>query len=415
MHGGWKFYRGSPIEARQQLEALRRWTDVDDVSGGTAGLAERYVASPEGVQAVGTLTGESYEAWVAGYDPASGAAKGSLRTGDRALRFAELAVNGPKTWSLAAVLYSDVARAYDAALRAAAEQITGWLGGHATTRVGRRGGQVQVPVEELEAVVVRRYASRAGDPHRHLGLQVNVRVFAQGKWRGLHTVGLCEDLTAINGIGHAAILTAPGFRAALAGHGLTVDLNSGELVELAEFVDGFSARAAQIRQNLSRYEKEWSDSHPGEEPGRGLWRAWRARAWASGRPRRAVTNAGREHAAGWAGQLRGLGYRDPEPPFCALPVAVGVHAREFDRDAAVPRIVVGLAGRWSRWNAADVRGEAELVVARAGIIAEAAVRIELTEDLTARVLETSDPILRGVGARGDLRYRRRWGTRAPAE
>ncbi len=33
------------------------------------------------------------------------------------------------------------------------------------------------------------YTSRAGDPHRHLHLQVNARVFAAGRWRGLHSVG----------------------------------------------------------------------------------------------------------------------------------------------------------------------------------------------------------------------------------
>lgn len=411
MHGGWKFYRGSPVEARDQLEALRGWSDPDDVSAGIAGLADRYVATPKGVRAVGTLTGESYEAWVAGYDPAARMAKGRLRSDDRALRFAEIAVNGPKTWSLAAVLYPQVARAYDAALGAAAEQILGWLGEHATTRVGRKGGQVQIPVEKLEAVIVRRYASRAGDPHRHVGLQVNARVFAQGKWRGVHTVGLCESLSAINGIGDAAVMTDPKFRTALAGHGLTMDLASGEVVELAEFVDSFSARAAQIRRNLSRYEVDWRAGHPGEEPGRGLWRAWKALAWASGRRGRVATNAGNE-PADWGNQLRGLGYRDPEPPICAQPVAVGVQAPGFDRDAAIQSILVRLASRWSRWNAADVRGEAELAVARAGIIADASVRIELTEDLTDRVLEASQSMLPGVGAMDDVRHRRRSGTLA---
>ena len=61
---------------------------------------------------------------------------------------------------------------------------------HATTRVGPRGAQVAVPVEALEAVTVRHYTSRAGDPHRHLHLQVNARVFAAGKWRGLDTVAV---------------------------------------------------------------------------------------------------------------------------------------------------------------------------------------------------------------------------------
>jgi hypothetical protein len=63
---------------------------------------------------------------------------------------------------------------------------------------------VQVPVERLEAAVVRHYTSRAGDPHRHLHLQFNARVFAGGRWRGLHSVGVVDSIEAINGIGHAA-------------------------------------------------------------------------------------------------------------------------------------------------------------------------------------------------------------------
>ena len=84
----------------------------------------------------------------------------------------------------------------------AASQIVGWLAQHATTRVGPRGRQVQVPVERIEAVSVRHYTSRAGDPHRHLHLQINARVFAVGKWRGLHTIGVRDSIDAINGIGH---------------------------------------------------------------------------------------------------------------------------------------------------------------------------------------------------------------------
>jgi hypothetical protein len=119
------------------------------------------------------MDGESYEKWVAGVDLESGRPKGRLRTDDQAVRFVEVTVNGPKTWSLAAALHDDVAAAYDAAQMAAAEDIIGWLTTHATTRVGPRGRQVQVPVEEIEAAVVRHFTSRSGDPHRHLHLQIN--------------------------------------------------------------------------------------------------------------------------------------------------------------------------------------------------------------------------------------------------
>ncbi len=82
-----------------------------------------------------------------------------------------------------------VSAALDAAQDRAAAEIVGWVAQHATTRVGPRGRQVQVPVEQIEAAVIRHYTSRAGDPHRHLHLQINARVFAAGAWRGLHSVG----------------------------------------------------------------------------------------------------------------------------------------------------------------------------------------------------------------------------------
>src|SRR4051794_18533684 len=112
---------------------------------------------------------------------------------------------------------------------------------------------MQVPVEVVEAVTVRHYTSRAGDPHRHLHLQINARVFAAAKWRGLHTVGVRDSLAAINGIGHGAVVTDPHFRSALAAHGYTLD-DTGEITQLAGYVGAFSTRAEQITRNLDRYE-----------------------------------------------------------------------------------------------------------------------------------------------------------------
>jgi exodeoxyribonuclease V alpha subunit len=248
-----KVYAGSPAAARQYLEADRGRADDYYLAEGT-GLARRFVARAGKVQEHAALTGDGYETWVAGRDPGTGEPRGRLRTDDRAVRFVEVVVNGPKSWSLAAAVHPDIAAAYDAAQDRAATQIIGWLAEHATTRVGPRGGQVQVPLDVLEAVTVRHYTSRAGDPHRHLHLQIGARVFAAGQWRGLHTVGVRDFLAAINGIGHAAVTCDPQFRAALAAHGYTVDA-TGEILELAEYVGPFSARAAQIGRHLDRYER----------------------------------------------------------------------------------------------------------------------------------------------------------------
>src|ERR1700712_2154268 len=168
--------------------------------------------------------------------------EGRLRRDKQGLRFVEVVVNGPKTWSLAAALHPEIAAAYDAAQDRAATEIISWLADHATTRIGPRGRQVQVPVEQLEAAVVRHQTSRAGDPHRHLHLQINARVFAAGGWRGLHSVGVVDSIEAINGIGHAAMMCDPGFRNALTTHGYALDPDSGEVVQLAPYAGAFSAR-----------------------------------------------------------------------------------------------------------------------------------------------------------------------------
>src|SRR4051794_8785258 len=198
MHGGMNIAAGPRAAARQYLEADRGRADAHSRAEG-AGIARRYTATAGQVQEQPPLTGQGYEAWVADGDPATRAPRGRLRTDERAVRFVEVVVNGPKSWSLAAAVHPDLAAAYDAAQDRAAAQIIGWLAGHATTRVGPRGGQEQVPVQVLEAVTVRHFTSRAGDPHRHLHLQIGARVFAAGKWRGSHTPAARGILRRANG------------------------------------------------------------------------------------------------------------------------------------------------------------------------------------------------------------------------
>ncbi|MGR7023995.1 MobF family relaxase [Geodermatophilus sp. URMC 62] len=397
MHGGLKVYGGAASAARHYVEAGRGRADDYYLTEGI-GLARRYTAGGGRVAELAALAGDGYEAWVAGTDPDTGEPRGRLRTDDRAVRFVEVIVNGPKSWSLAAALHPDVAAAYDAAQDRAAVQVIGWLAQHATTRIGPRGGQVQVPVERLEAVTVRHYTSRAGDPHRHLHLQVNARVFAAGRWRGLHTVGVRDFLAAVNGIGHAAVACDPQFRAALAAHGYTVD-GTGDVPELAAYAAAFSARAAQIARNVDRYEREWMAAHPGQVPGPGLRRAWDARAWAEGRPDKVTPRPGTDLTARWVGELAALGYRGPGRPVALTPTLVG----GLDRDGAVERVLARLAATRSAWNAADVRGEVEQLIAATSIVIDAGVRIELAADLTARAMTRCVSLLDQAGAPEHIR------------
>ena len=388
MQGGIKVYRGSAAAARNYVEADRARADDYYLADGT-GLADRYVATAGVVIRRTPMDGDSYERWVSGVDVETGKAKGRLRTDDRAVRFVEVVVNGPKTWSLAAALHPEVAAAYDAAQQRAAREIIAWLAEHSTTRLGPRGRQVQVGVERIEAAVVAHQTSRAGDPHRHLHLQVNARVWAGGRWRGLHTVGIRDSLAAINGIGTAAVACDPGFRAALARHGYHLD-DQTEVAELAPYVGSFSSRANQISRIMDRYEAEWRATHPGQEPGPRLRQRWHARAWADDRPDKIVPTDGAQITRRWVEHLVTLGFR---PSVSARPLT-STPIGALDRQRLVEDVLARLGAARSAWNAADIRGQVERAVAAAGVVAEGPVRAELTEDLTARAIAVCVPLLR---------------------
>jgi exodeoxyribonuclease V alpha subunit len=388
VHGGVKFYRGAAKAARAYVERDRSRADDYYLGEGT-GVATRLTATPDGVEHAGSMDGDTYEQWVAGIDLETGRKKGRVRDDASALRFVEVVVNGPKTWSLAAALHPEISTALDAAQDRAAAEIVGWVAGHATTRVGPRGRQVQVPVERLEAAVIRHYTSRAGDPHRHLHLQINARVYAAGGWRGLHTVGVRDSIEAINGIGHAAVATNPQFRAVLAGYGFTLDPETSEIRELVPFVGGFSARTAQIRRNVDRYEAAWRSEHPGEKPGPRLREAWDRRAWAQARPDKVIPIDGAALVARWNSELRDLGYIDP-PSAVSLS---GTRPGWIDRDAAAELVVSTLGAKRSAWNTADIRGKVEVLLAQTGLLAHPAARSELAEDVTARAVDLCVPLL----------------------
>src|SRR5829696_2576608 len=391
VHGGVKFYRGSASAARSYVEADHSRADDYYLAEGT-GVAERYVATTplveggRGVSAVqhgGTLDGDAYERWIAGYDALTSAPKGRLRDDAHALRFVEVVVNGPKSWSLAAALHPDIATAYDAAMDRAPGEVIGWVAEHATTRVGPRGRQVQVPVEKLEAAVVRHYTSRAGDPHRHLHVQINARVFACGAWRGLHSVGVVDSIEALNGIGHAAVMCDPEFRAALAARGYTLD-DDGEIEQLAPYAGLFSQRAAQIGRNVDRYEAAWRAEHPGQEPGPRLRRTWDRRAWADARPDKVVPRSGDDLVVAWNDELRDLGFTPPTTSPSNPGTVPGLQIGRLNREVAADLVLTRLGAKRSAWNAPDIRGEVERLVASVGVVAERVVRHELVEDIAER-------------------------------
>src|SRR4029453_3666826 len=84
MHGGVKVYRGTAAAARNYVEADRsRADDYYLVEG--MGVARRYAAGPDRpVVELASLTGDGYEAGVAGLDPESGQPRGRVRAAAKA-------------------------------------------------------------------------------------------------------------------------------------------------------------------------------------------------------------------------------------------------------------------------------------------------------------------------------------------
>jgi exodeoxyribonuclease V alpha subunit len=67
VHGGVKFYRGAAKAARAYVERDRSRADDYYLGEGT-GVAERLNATTDGVEPAGSMTGDTYEQWVAGID-----------------------------------------------------------------------------------------------------------------------------------------------------------------------------------------------------------------------------------------------------------------------------------------------------------------------------------------------------------
>ncbi|WP_235201450.1 MobF family relaxase [Microbacterium sp. CH12i] len=271
MKGGVILFRGSGTDARRYLESDRYRADEYYLEGGTA-LAEFSAVDAQGrvIGAVG-LTPEEYAQWVDWLNPLTGESMGTPRPPgeDRqgSPRFAEMVVNAPKSLSIAAALHPEVSEALDAAQRDAVAEIRAWLGQHSVTRVGPRGKQEVVPIEQLETVVVSHKTSRAGDPHRHIHFQVGTRVWAAGAWRGLDTAALFRQQGAIRALGTAVIAAHPQLAAVLDVHGLSLDPITGEVAELLSYNAVMSKRGEQVARTWPGSRRNGRARIPDRSPG----------------------------------------------------------------------------------------------------------------------------------------------------
>lgn len=312
MKGGVILFRGCGAAARRYVEADRSRAD-EYYLGADDAVAEYAVLNGSGeVKATRSLTAEEYEGWVDWTEPITGESMGTPRAATEGTKgsplFVEMTINAPKSLSVAAALHPEVSEALDAAQQDALGEIRRWLGQHSVTRVGPRDRREVIRIEQMQVVGIRHKTSRAGDPHRHIHMQIGTRVWAAGKSRGLDTAALFKQQGAIRALGTAVIASHPQLARTFAEHGLTLDPVSGEVSELQPFNGVMSKRSAQIKRNLDRLEAEWETEHPGEALGPVMTARLQGIAWTHQRPGKKPADLKNEQW--WVEELRDAGY-DP--------------------------------------------------------------------------------------------------------
>lgn len=188
------------------------------------------------------------------------------------------------------------------------------------------------------------------------------------------------------------------------GVGADLDPGTGEVAELTPYAGKFSARAAQINRNVDTYEAAWRAANPDREPGPRQRRSWDRRAWAEARPDKVAPEPGADLTQRWREELSDLGFQPPTSPANPVaPIPVATPIARLNRDAVVELALVRLGAKRSSWNAADLRGECERIVADVGVIADGVVRRELADDLTTRAVAASRPLLHRDDVPGHVR------------
>jgi hypothetical protein len=167
--------------------------------------------------------------------------------------------------------------------------------------------------QQLHAAGVRHYTSRAGDPHRHLHLQINRQTGGWGCTRsgcGTPWTRSTASDTPQSRRTRTSVQRSPD-----TGHA-----DRGRRDHPARRVcRPVQCPRGQIARHLDRYEAEWRATHPGREPGPALRRAWDARAWADNRPDKVIPAAVHLLRQRWVHELSELGYRDSHRGHGAVP------------------------------------------------------------------------------------------------
>ncbi|GEP49318.1 AAA family ATPase [Microbacterium saccharophilum] len=344
-------------------EALAAYVTASDST------VSRYIVD-KGVITTDQLTAGGLRVWLTGHDPITGEERGLQRLSPDADLVLDGTLNHPKSYSIAALLRSDLAVEFEALQdRLRGRILLTWQ----TELNARRGhgGLLREEITRIEVVELQHRRSRALDPHIHRHLWLNIKVLgADGKWSNLDSRVAMKLHTVINAEGELAARTDPGWIAALARHGYRID-DSGEIAELAGAVRPLSRRSAQIEANRARLIAEWSAAHGGSAPSIEVLNQIDRRAWAVARPNKPADL----DELSWESRVRGeIAAIDPRLINARAPIAVAstdLHALDLDLLAAVAIVdaderSTSCGGRFSTF---DVRAGAMRALSRTGIVA----------------------------------------------
>lgn len=395
MKGGVTFFRSAASAAVRTYFFSPEAVNSDYYLESTPeGHAEQMIWTPERGLRIGDIGADEYAAWVDFTDPETGESRGRVRK--NSVRFIEKNINIDKSLSLTAAVNPRVEAAVNQAQRKMAEAMTAYAAEHFVTRVGPAGAQRQVNVEQLEVVTHAHAVSRENEPHPHLHWQVGGRVYAEGAWRQLDTADAAKHSAALNALGENVLHADPQLRHVLASEGYTFDPGTGKVAELEPYIEAFSTRAAQIRENKELLEANWHADpvNAGKTPGPGVRSAWDHMAWngtaelehidaeLTPRPQKTELADPRLNQR-WATELTAMGFQPPETNPAAE--ADVTEVPKPSRMELTEQTLAALTGSRSAWSSADIRAEATRQLTASGYVAEQGELATMREKLVGTV------------------------------
>lgn len=338
-----------------------------------------------GALAIDQLTAGGLRGWLAGHDPVTGEERGHQRLSPDADLVLDGTLNHPRSYSSAALLHPELAKEFEALQDRLRERILLTWQTELNARRGH-GGLLREEITRIEVVELQHRRSRAPDPHIHRHLWLNIKVLgADGKWSNLDSRVAMKLHTIMNAEGELAARTDPGWIAALARHGYSLD-DSGEIAQLAGAVRPLSRRSTQIEANRARLIAEWSAGYAGSVPSAEVLQQIDRRGWAVARPNKPADL----DEVSWESRVPDeIAEIAPSLITARKPIAVASRdLRALDLDLLAAAAIVDADERSAscggRFSAFDIRAGAIRALSRTGIVAERNQLDDVIDEITTR-------------------------------